>query len=127
MIPARHHRTVPSDHSQELYRKRNIVERGIGWPKQCRRWATRFEKTASSDRQMSLHPPNRSDQRRTSLKVRSSLVTRHIPIPARFRSNTSYHCIPASQRRPQVSTIGARSLVRSSTASGPQQSEVTVE
>ena len=37
-------RPVPFD--KELYRKRNIVERLIGWLKECRRVLTRFEKTA---------------------------------------------------------------------------------
>lgn len=31
---------------QETYRNRNIVERLIGWLKECRRVLTRFEKTA---------------------------------------------------------------------------------
>lgn len=39
---------MPIDHNRELYREQNIVERGIGWFKQCRCLATRFEKTASS-------------------------------------------------------------------------------
>ena len=42
--PGRRHRTVPIEHDRE----RNVVERDIGWLKQCRRLATRFEKTASS-------------------------------------------------------------------------------
>ena len=33
---------------KKLYRKRNIIERMIGWLKNCRRLATRFEKTASA-------------------------------------------------------------------------------
>ena len=48
VIPGRRHRTVPIEHDRERYRERNVVERGIGWLKQCRRLATRFEKTASS-------------------------------------------------------------------------------
>ena len=31
------------------YRRRNVVERCIGWLKECRRVATRFEKLAVSD------------------------------------------------------------------------------
>ena len=46
VIPGRRHRKVPIQHGRALYRERNIVERGIGWFKQCRRLATRFEKTA---------------------------------------------------------------------------------
>ena len=48
VIPGRRNRKVPIQHDRVLYRERNIVERGIGWFKQCRRLATRFEKTASS-------------------------------------------------------------------------------
>ncbi len=33
--------------SQRLYRRRNVVERCIGWLKCCRRIATRYEKLAS--------------------------------------------------------------------------------
>ncbi len=44
VIPDRHHCKAPIEHDRE----RNVVERGIGWLKQCRRLATRFEKTASS-------------------------------------------------------------------------------
>ena len=48
VIPGRRHRKVPIEHDRERYRERNVVERGIGWLKQYRRLATRFEKTASS-------------------------------------------------------------------------------
>ena len=33
---------------REAYRRRNVVERCIGWLKECRRIATRFEKLAVS-------------------------------------------------------------------------------
>jgi len=36
----------PVDFDPESYRARNIIERLIGWLKQCRRVLTRFEKTA---------------------------------------------------------------------------------
>lgn len=36
----------PVAFDQEAYRNRNIVERLIGWLKECRRVLTRFEKTA---------------------------------------------------------------------------------
>jgi transposase len=39
-------RPVPFD--REAYRRRNIVERLIGWLKECRRVLTRFEKTAKN-------------------------------------------------------------------------------
>ena len=48
VIPGRRNRKAPIEHDRELYRERNVVERGIGWLKQCRRLATRFEKMASS-------------------------------------------------------------------------------
>lgn len=35
-----------SDFDRETYRRRNVVERCIGWLKECRRIATRFEKLA---------------------------------------------------------------------------------
>jgi len=36
----------PIDFDKAVYRNRNIVERLIGWLKECRRVLTRFEKTA---------------------------------------------------------------------------------
>lgn len=39
-------RPVPFD--REAYRDRNIIERLIGWLKECRRLLTRFEKTATN-------------------------------------------------------------------------------
>ena len=33
---------------KEVYRRRNIVERLIGWLKECRRIFSRFEKTAKN-------------------------------------------------------------------------------
>jgi transposase len=41
---ARHDPTVPFD--KESYRRRSIVEQVIGWLKECRRIATRYEKLA---------------------------------------------------------------------------------
>lgn len=49
VIPAKSNRTNEdenSDFDQETYRKRNIVERLVGWLKECRRVFSRFEKTA---------------------------------------------------------------------------------
>ena len=38
----------PVDFDRELYRDRNIIERLIGWLKECRRIFSRFEKTAKN-------------------------------------------------------------------------------
>ena len=38
----------PMAFDREAYRDRNIVERLIGWLKECRRIASRFEKTAKN-------------------------------------------------------------------------------
>jgi len=38
----------PVAFDQEAYRKRNIIERLIGWLKECRRVFARFEKTAKN-------------------------------------------------------------------------------
>lgn len=50
VIPSRENETsaraVAFD--KEAYRERNIVERLIGWLKECRRIGTRFEKTAKN-------------------------------------------------------------------------------
>lgn len=46
VIPSRANRTQPRTHDREEYKKRNIVERFINALKQCRRVATRYEKTA---------------------------------------------------------------------------------
>jgi transposase len=36
------------DFDREAYRRRGIVECLIGWPKECRRVSSRFEKTAEN-------------------------------------------------------------------------------
>lgn len=38
-----------SGFDREAYRRRNVVERCIGWLKECRRVGTRFEKLAVND------------------------------------------------------------------------------
>ena len=38
----------PVEFDRDTYRNRNIVERLIGWLKECRRVLTRFEKTAAN-------------------------------------------------------------------------------
>ncbi len=40
--------TRPVSFDREVYRDRNIIERLIGWPKECRRIFSRFEKTAKN-------------------------------------------------------------------------------
>ena len=40
------HRGRPLKFDKDAYRQRNIIERCIGWLKECRRLATRFEKLA---------------------------------------------------------------------------------
>jgi len=46
VIPPRHNRLTERSYDQEEYKKRNVVERFINVIKQCRRVATRYEKTA---------------------------------------------------------------------------------
>lgn len=46
VIPSRKHRKEPREHDRQEYQKRNVVERFINVLKQCRRVATRYEKTA---------------------------------------------------------------------------------
>jgi transposase len=46
VIPPRRNRAEPRSYDKEEYKKRNIVERFINVIKQCRRVATRYEKTA---------------------------------------------------------------------------------
>jgi len=38
----------PAEFDQDVYRDRNIIERLIGWLKECRRVFSRFEKTAKN-------------------------------------------------------------------------------
>ena len=40
------HRGIPMDFDPQAYRRRSIIERCIGWLKECRRIGTRFEKLA---------------------------------------------------------------------------------
>lgn len=46
VIPPRSHRTEQRSYDKEAYKERNVVERFINVIKQCRRVATRYEKTA---------------------------------------------------------------------------------
>ena len=46
VIPPRENRKEPRDYDRQEYKKRNVVERFINVLKQCRRVATRYEKTA---------------------------------------------------------------------------------
>jgi transposase len=46
VIPPRKNRVEPRSYAKEEYKKRNVVERFINVIKQCRRVATRYEKTA---------------------------------------------------------------------------------
>ena len=46
VIPPRSNRLTERTYDQEEYKKRNVVERFINVVKQCRRVATRYEKTA---------------------------------------------------------------------------------
>jgi transposase len=48
VIPPRSNRTRERSYDQEAYKQRNVVERFINRIKQCRRVATRYEKTARS-------------------------------------------------------------------------------
>jgi len=40
------HRGRPLKFDREAYRARNVIERCVGWLKECRRLVTRFEKLA---------------------------------------------------------------------------------
>jgi transposase len=46
VIPPRSNRKEPRDYDEHLYKERNLVERFINRVKQCRRVATRYDKTA---------------------------------------------------------------------------------
>lgn len=46
VIPAKSNEQRRDDFDRELYRERNVVERCIGWLKENRRIATRYEKLA---------------------------------------------------------------------------------
>jgi transposase len=46
VIPARKDQPRAADFDKAAYRKRNIIERVVGWSKECRRLLTRFEKLA---------------------------------------------------------------------------------
>ncbi len=46
MIPTRSNQAREASFEKASYRRRNIVERSIGWFKECRRLGTRYEKLA---------------------------------------------------------------------------------
>lgn len=53
VVPFRSQEKPPEEpFPTHLYRRRNVVERCVGWIKECRRIATRFEKLAVSFRAM---------------------------------------------------------------------------
>jgi transposase len=52
LIPERrdqivHRKGRPLKFDRVAYRRRNVIERAVGWLKECRRLATRFEKLAT--------------------------------------------------------------------------------
>ena len=46
VIPTRKDQARDPNFDKDEYRKRNIIERVVGWSKECRRLLTRFEKLA---------------------------------------------------------------------------------
>jgi len=46
VIPPKSNRKKPRDYDKHLYKERNLVERFLNKVKNCRRVATRYEKTA---------------------------------------------------------------------------------
>jgi transposase len=46
VIPTKSNQEPRPDFDADLYKQRNVVERCVGWLKECRRIATRFEKLA---------------------------------------------------------------------------------
>ena len=46
VIPSRSNRKEPRDYDEHLYKERNLVERFLNKVKNCRRVATRYDKTA---------------------------------------------------------------------------------
>jgi len=46
VIPVKSNEKARGGFDRELYRRRNVIERCIGWLKECRRIAMRFEKLA---------------------------------------------------------------------------------
>ena len=46
MIPTRKNQPREKDFNKAMYRRRNIIERVVGWYKECRRLCTRYEKLA---------------------------------------------------------------------------------
>lgn len=46
VIPTQKNQKPRRNFSRKLYRERNVIERCIGWLKECRRIATRYEKLA---------------------------------------------------------------------------------
>lgn len=46
VVPTKKNEPQREEFDRELYRERNVVERCLGWLKECRRVATRYEKLA---------------------------------------------------------------------------------
>jgi transposase len=46
VIPTRKNQPPEKSFEKTTYRKRNIIERVVGWFKECRRLGTRYEKLA---------------------------------------------------------------------------------
>ena len=46
VIPTKSNQDPRPNFNREAYRRRNVIERCVGWLKECRRVATRYEKLA---------------------------------------------------------------------------------
>lgn len=46
VIPTRSNQTPVAGFDKKAYKRRNVIERCVGWLKECRRIGTRFEKLA---------------------------------------------------------------------------------
>ena len=83
MIPTRQDQRRAPSFDRPTYRRRNVVERCIGWLKGRRRLATRFEKLAENFLAMvklamleRLHHPNAIDKLRTTIMIPYRSTTR---------------------------------------------------
>ena len=104
MIPGRRHRRVPIDYDRVLYRERNIVERSIGWLKQDRRIATRYEKTAASYLGFVLFAAARQWLRNPLANVHTPYTSALPTGRPRVRAKTPLKRMPDPERNPRTGT-----------------------
>jgi DDE family transposase len=91
VIPTRKDQPCDLAFEKAQYRRRNIVERAVGWYKECRRLGTRYEKLAVNDEAFWLVAMMKRDLRLFGFSDRAE--------PRNFAASSAGHWRPAAASR----------------------------